>query len=361
MDAEAMVTRARHWINVPPQMQDNVTNITLQQIPGVTYAESLTYNGPIRYLEHVVVRISVTVPTNVLDVGRGDLFINVTSPSGTHSIMLGPRFKDKEPGGYVDWPFMSVMFWGENPTGQWTLHIRTIRFPGIAIVTKVEFEFYGVSEVPEEVANIPDQCHSDCSRGCAREGSNFCDSCVNLRNSHTLECIDQCPSGYTERSGYCYNTTLPLKECNSPLKNKEGTDFTQTTSLLHVLRMGTPNVVLLMLFVVQPCFIHISASVILIVMNLKTAVGILLTLDAQRQMLQRHFLTLILELHLVLTHNLLVPWDIHQKFPWPFLSFSSYKPHFMYFTMVSSDLKLHFKRRFEWWLHFLAQMNLQVV
>ena len=197
-----------------------------QQIPGVTYAESLTYNGPIRYLEHVVVRISVTVPTNVFDVGRGDLFINVTSPSGTHSVMLGPRIKDKEPGGYVDWPFMSVMFWGENPTGEWTLHIRAIRFPGIAIVTKVEFQFYGVSAIPEAVANIPARCDSNCKRGCAREGSNFCDSCVNLRNSHNLECIDRCPSGYTERSGYCYNTTLPLKECNSPLKNKEGTDFT---------------------------------------------------------------------------------------------------------------------------------------
>ena len=27
MDAEAMVTRARHWINVPPQMNDTLTPI----------------------------------------------------------------------------------------------------------------------------------------------------------------------------------------------------------------------------------------------------------------------------------------------------------------------------------------------
>ena len=25
MDAEAMVTRARHWVNVPPQLKDSVT------------------------------------------------------------------------------------------------------------------------------------------------------------------------------------------------------------------------------------------------------------------------------------------------------------------------------------------------
>ena len=28
MDAEAMVTRARHWINVPPQMNDTLTGAT---------------------------------------------------------------------------------------------------------------------------------------------------------------------------------------------------------------------------------------------------------------------------------------------------------------------------------------------
>ena len=29
MDAEAMVTRARHWINVPPQIEDNATSVTM--------------------------------------------------------------------------------------------------------------------------------------------------------------------------------------------------------------------------------------------------------------------------------------------------------------------------------------------
>ena len=28
MDAEAMVTRARHWINVPEQIKDRITNIS---------------------------------------------------------------------------------------------------------------------------------------------------------------------------------------------------------------------------------------------------------------------------------------------------------------------------------------------
>ena len=28
MDAEAMVTRARHWLNVPPQRKDYITNVS---------------------------------------------------------------------------------------------------------------------------------------------------------------------------------------------------------------------------------------------------------------------------------------------------------------------------------------------
>ena len=170
------------------------------------------------YLEHVVTKLSVAVPDNDFHLTRGNLQIELTSPSETLSVLLQPRPYDNEPGEYVDWPFMSVMFWGENPTGQWTLNITTSGISGVAIVRNVEFQFYGVSRVPEAVANIPDQCHPNCKRGCAREGSNYCDSCVNLRNAHTLECINQCPSGYSNRSGYCYNASLPTKQCNSPLK-----------------------------------------------------------------------------------------------------------------------------------------------
>ena len=192
------------------------------------YLEMVNYTGQIQYMEHVVVRISVEA---VGDIERGDLVIKLTSPAETESVLLRPRLLDHSVinGGekaYVDWPFMSVMFWGEDPTGQWILNINSISH-GVINVSKVEFEFYGVSQVPEAVANIPDQCHDDCSRGCAREGSDFCDSCVNLRNAYTLECIDQCPSGYTERNGYCYDASLPVKQCDSPLKSKEGTGFTE--------------------------------------------------------------------------------------------------------------------------------------
>ena len=197
----------------------------MPSVSNTLYTEKVNYSGSIHYLEHMVVKMSVSVPSNIYGLGRGDLNIELRSPSGTNSILLQPRKYDDTSGDYIDWPFMSVMFWGEDPTGEWTLTVRTSNIIGVVVVSNLEFIFYGVSSTPEAVANIPDSCHSDCKRGCAGEGSDLCDSCVNLRNAYTLECINECPPGYTERSGYCYNESLPLKQCNSPLKSKEGTGF----------------------------------------------------------------------------------------------------------------------------------------
>ena len=174
-------------------------------------------------MEHVVVQMTVVIPNNTFHLGRGDVEIALISPSGTVSVLLQPRPLDYIPDGYYDWPFMSVMFWGEDPTGEWNIHVRTRSDTGVALVGGIEFIFYGVSTTPQAVANIPAECHSDCRRGCAGEGSDLCDSCVKLRNAHTLKCINECPLGFTERNGYCYNQTVPLKECDSPLKSKEGT------------------------------------------------------------------------------------------------------------------------------------------
>ena len=151
---------------------------------------------------------------------RGDMQIVLTSPSGTESTLLGYRSRDDvEDSGYYSWPFMSVMFWGENPAGEWTLSVESIN-GAIVSASEISFQFYGTSTIPQAVANIPDQCHADCVRGCAGVGSEFCDSCVNLRNAETLECIDSCPLGYTERNSYCYDAEVPEKTCNSPLKQK---------------------------------------------------------------------------------------------------------------------------------------------
>ena len=196
---------------------------------------TLQYSGYIGYLEHIILNMTLVSYNNSSK--RGHIRIKVTSPSGTSSTLLDYRLNDvyyfyhysKEM--YERWSFMSVMFWGENPRGQWTLSIESYDLTTEIGMRDVAFQFYGTSEIPQVVRNIPDQCHSDCVRGCAAEGSMFCDACVNLRNAHTLECIESCPLGYTERNGYCYNPDEPLPVCDSkPLKSRGKVTSIQSTN-----------------------------------------------------------------------------------------------------------------------------------
>ena len=62
--------------------------------------------------------------TLTTDGSRGDMQLELTSPSGSQSILLHYRSFDTLSTTYTDWPFMSVHFWGEDPSGQWTLTLR---------------------------------------------------------------------------------------------------------------------------------------------------------------------------------------------------------------------------------------------
>ena len=188
------------------------------------FTSTIAYSGSMIYLEHVIVRMTVQVcNTSSFFSRRGDIGIQLTSPSGTTSNLLSYRRSDYFPDGYFDWPFMSVHFWGEDPRGEWKLTISSANISTEINVTDIEFKFYGVCSIPESVDNIPEKCHPDCRRGCAREGSEFCDACVNLRNAYSYECIDTCPQGYIKRngSGYCYDPAVPTENCSSPLKDKD--------------------------------------------------------------------------------------------------------------------------------------------
>ena len=176
---------------------------------------------------------------------RGDIQVEMLSPMGTLSILLPYRYSDVVPtksvytllsalndsrvfesllqlfideymeDGYIDWPFMSVHYWGEDPRGEWTL---TFRYRGdyhLAAFEDLSVTLYGTDEIPEAVRNSS-QCHHLCEGGCARsDSSEFCHSCIEgtLRNAETLECINECPSGFEELNGYCYNSSNVKSKC----------------------------------------------------------------------------------------------------------------------------------------------------
>lgn len=129
---------------------------------------------------------------------RGDTSITLCSPSGTCSTLLPKRSKDYvNCFGYDQWPFISVHFWGEDPSGDWTITTSFSSDSGSADITYMSLTFYGINDKPQDIVS---SCDSACasSTGCSfGNGSKYCDSCGDgyYRNSSTLECVRSCESG----------------------------------------------------------------------------------------------------------------------------------------------------------------------
>eukprot|EP00095_Tigriopus_kingsejongensis_P012571 snap_masked-scaffold298_size217389-processed-gene-0.1 protein:Tk12571 transcript:snap_masked-scaffold298_size217389-processed-gene-0.1-mRNA-1 annotation:"endoprotease furin" len=188
MDASAMVEVAKVWpgsgrqaicetdtlsLDLPiPVNSGSVARVTLK-----TDACSGT-KKEIRYLEHVQCKISLHYHP------RGALHIVLTSPSGTKSSLLLPRPRDMTNGGFEDWPFLSVHFWGEPANGTWTLevnHSPSVKSTsGLAkgIVKKWKMLFYGTRKSPlrqsqlvSEFGPLPSEDFGDGLPGKMMDGS----------------------------------------------------------------------------------------------------------------------------------------------------------------------------------------------
>uniref|UniRef100_A0A8P4G4E0 P/Homo B domain-containing protein n=1 Tax=Dicentrarchus labrax TaxID=13489 RepID=A0A8P4G4E0_DICLA len=180
VDAEAMVLEARKWMTVPHQH-------TCSQIPERRTRKNtsiITTTGcsedpeqHVDYLEHVVVKVLVVHPR------RGDLEINLISPSGTRSQLLAKRLFDSSNEGFRNWEFMTVHFWGERAEGTWTLEII---------------------DSPSKLRNaeVLGPCHSECgNQACDGPKADHCLNCVHfsfgsLKSGRT--CVSHCPLGYYE-------------------------------------------------------------------------------------------------------------------------------------------------------------------
>ncbi|XP_073160409.1 proprotein convertase subtilisin/kexin type 6 isoform X2 [Lepidochelys kempii] len=127
VNAEAIVMEAKKWKKAPTQ---HICIGSSDRIPRDIHADQTVrtttvtnacanhYDQRVVYLEHVIVRVSIEHPR------RGDLQINLTSPSGTESQLLARRVFDISNEGFKNWEFMTVHCWGEKAEGEWTLKIH---------------------------------------------------------------------------------------------------------------------------------------------------------------------------------------------------------------------------------------------
>ncbi|XP_072237135.1 proprotein convertase subtilisin/kexin type 6 isoform X1 [Leuresthes tenuis] len=251
VDAEAMVLEATKWRTVPPQhtCSEMPERHTKHIYAGQRLNSSITTSGcseepeqHVDYLEHVVVKVFIVHPR------RGDLEINLISPSGTGTQLLAKRLFDSSKKGFRNWEFMTVHFWGERAEGTWTLEITDSptmqRKPDLlGNLKEWTLILYGTSENPyqhysaqhphsrmeipasEEILEKPElqeetdeeeyngPCHSECGdQGCDGVDAEHCLNCIhfslgNLKNGRT--CVSHCPLGHygniaSRRCRRCY-------------------------------------------------------------------------------------------------------------------------------------------------------------
>uniref|UniRef100_A0A8B9T289 Neuroendocrine convertase 1 n=1 Tax=Anas platyrhynchos TaxID=8839 RepID=A0A8B9T289_ANAPL len=98
-------------------------------------------------LEHVQLEATIEYSR------RGDLHVTLVSPSGTSTVLLAERERDKSPNGFKNWDFMSVHTWGENPRGTWVLRITDVsrRIQNEGRIVNWKLILHGTATQPEHM------------------------------------------------------------------------------------------------------------------------------------------------------------------------------------------------------------------
>ncbi|KAK3590527.1 hypothetical protein CHS0354_036349, partial [Potamilus streckersoni] len=125
MDCGKMVKLAQNWTNVPTQhfCKTDPRHADVKLDAGNCVSSTIDFDScygeqtlRITSLEHVQAYVKVKADK------RGNIELYLTSPSGTRAQLLSRRYADTSDEG-IDFVFMSVHTWGENPRGKWKLEV----------------------------------------------------------------------------------------------------------------------------------------------------------------------------------------------------------------------------------------------
>ncbi len=158
VDAGAAVDLARDWVNLPPMESTEVYSGNLDaSVPDATSLENtttveqrLTLNTDIEFTEFVEIDLEFSHPS------FRDLEIELESPSGAVSTLVGSFESGELVPLFGEFRFGSAKHLGEDPNGQWTLRI-TDEIPGLdGTLESWTIKVYGhqVTSVPPSVDTI---------------------------------------------------------------------------------------------------------------------------------------------------------------------------------------------------------------
>lgn len=166
LDTWALVEAAKEWVNVKPQAWYfspwlHVKHDIPQGDQGLASKFDVTADmmktANLERLEHV------TVTMNVEHARRGDLSVELRSPTGIVSHIATTRRNDGSNAGYADWTFMSVAHFGESGVGTWTVIVKdTIvnEHNGTFIDWRLRFFGESIDAASQELLPLPTE-HDD--------------------------------------------------------------------------------------------------------------------------------------------------------------------------------------------------------
>ncbi len=142
VDAAAAIAGIGTIPRLGPMITDAKTATGPFPLPIPDTATPVTFTidvvSGIHSLEHAVLVFSATHSF------RGDLLIELTSPTGVKSVLTTTSLHD--PGDdYVNWPFSTVHNWGEDPNGTWTVTVTDEQGADVGSVTAAKLILYGTS------------------------------------------------------------------------------------------------------------------------------------------------------------------------------------------------------------------------
>lgn len=144
VDAGAAVTLAQGWTNLGPMVRLHRARLTrdLMVIPdgdptGVEHAFS--FNGEFR-VEQARLKVDITHP------GRGELQVELVSPSGTVSRLWSPHSDSNDD---LRHRFLSVFHWGEPAAGEWKVRLVDFVPEQSGYLSSLELELFGTVPDPE--------------------------------------------------------------------------------------------------------------------------------------------------------------------------------------------------------------------
>jgi kexin len=168
LDAYAIVEKAKDWELVKPQawfyspwmhVRKEIPegNQGLASVFEVT--EDMLKKANFERIEHI------TLTMNVEHQRRGDLSVELRSPTGMVSHLSTARRDDEAPYGYIDWTFMSVAHWGESGIGNWTVVVKDVKAGNLkkGVFTDWKLRLWGecIDASKAKLRPIPDKHEDD--------------------------------------------------------------------------------------------------------------------------------------------------------------------------------------------------------